>query len=252
MHKILHTSHNRKIAYQHFKGASKTGFIFFTGFCSDMSGSKAQYIFQWCKKNKYECTVFDYSGHGNSSEKFINTSITEWIEDSTEILNKITNNPQILIGSSMGGWIALKVALNNPIKIKGVITIAAAPDFTKRLWDKELDETKKTEIINKGLTTMPSKYDEKGYIITNKNIKAGNKNLLLESKTISFTFPIKLIHGDKDTAVHWDESLKIFKKSTNPDTELIILKGGDHRLSNKNQLRKIIFVVQSLLDESNK
>ena len=123
MHKTLLTSHNRKIAYKHFKSKSKIGFIFLSGFCSDMSGTKAQYIFQWCKKNKFECTLFDYSGHGASSEKFINTSIKEWIEDTSEVLNNLTSKPQILIGSSMGGWIALKISLKPTISVK---TIAAS------------------------------------------------------------------------------------------------------------------------------
>ncbi len=252
MHKILHTSHKRKIAYQYYKGNSKIGFMFFTGFCSEMSGTKAQHIFKWCKKNKYECTLFDYSGHGKSSEKFIDSSINEWVEDSIEILNKVPSNPQILIGSSMGGWIALKVGLIKTIKIKGIITIAAAPDFTKKIWDNELTEKQKSIIIEEGFTTIPSEYDESGYIITNKNIKAGNKNLILEPKNTSFSLPIKLIHGDEDIAVNWQESLKIFNKCNNPATELIVLKGGDHRLSSEKQLKKIILVIQSLLDECDK
>ena len=252
MHKILHTKHSRKIAYQYYRGNSKIGFMFFTGFCSDMKGSKAQHIFRWCKKKKYECTLFDYSGHGNSSEEFINSSIKEWIEDSLEILNKVPSNPQILIGSSMGGWIALKISLANSIKVRGVVTIAAAPDFTKRLWNKVLDKKQKSEILNQGFTNIPSEYDESGYIITKKNIKAGNENLLLKSKNLLFPFPVRLIHGDNDQAVSWKESLKIFNKINNSDTDLIIIKEGDHRLSKQKQLKKIIIVIQSLFNECNK
>ena len=252
MHKILHTKHNRKIAYHYYQGDSKIGFMFFTGFCSDMNGSKAQYIFNWCVKKKYECTLFDYSGHGHSSEKFINSSIKEWIEDSSEILKKVTSNPQILIGSSMGGWIALKIGLKNALKVKGIVTIAAAPDFTKRLWDKELNTIQKAEILNQGFTKIPSEYDENGYIITKENIKAGNENLLLKYNKLLFPFPVRLIHGDKDKAVSWKESLKIFNKSNNSDTELILIKDGDHRLSNQKQLKKIIIIIQSLFNECNK
>ncbi|MBH87921.1 MAG: alpha/beta hydrolase [Pelagibacterales bacterium] len=250
MHKTLLTSHNRKIAYQYNKGESKIGFIFFSGFCSDMTGTKAQYIFKWCKKNKYECTLFDYSGHGKSSEKFINTSFKEWIEDAAEVLNKVPTKPQILIGSSMGGWIALKIGLMNPLKIKGVVTIAAAPDFTKKLWQKELNQEQKNEIKTMGYTNIPSEFDPNGYIITKKIIKEGNKNLILTTKNM-FSFPLKLIHGDQDKAVSWKESLKIFNKSNNALSELIILKNGDHRLSDKKQLNKIISVIQSLLEDCN-
>ena len=251
MHKILHTSHNRKIAYQYCKGKSSIGFMFFGGFCSDMTGSKAQHIFQWCKNNNYECTLFDYSGHGKSSEKFIHTSLKEWIEDALEILNKIPSNPQILIGSSMGGWIALKIALISLVKIKGAVTIAAAPDFTKRLWDNELNDAEKNEINKKGYTNIPSDYDPNGYTITKKLIEEGNKNLILTNKINIFAFPLKIIHGDKDKAVSWKESLKVFNRSNNEQSELIILKNGDHRLSNSKQLKKIIMVIQSLLEDCN-
>lgn len=248
MHKTLLTSHNRKIAYQHFKSKSKIGFIFFSGFCSDMSGTKAQYIFQWCKKNKFECILFDYSGHGKSSEKFINTSLKEWIEDASEVLNKLTSKPQILIGSSMGGWIALKISLMYTKRIKGVITIAAAPDFTRRLWKKELNNDQKNEIETRGYTNISSEYDSTGYTITKKIIEEGNKHSILTNKKNIFSIPLKLIHGDNDKSVSWKESLKIFNKSNNDLSELIILKNGDHRLSDKRQLKKIIIAIQSLLE----
>ena len=249
MHKILHTRHKRKIAYKHYKGKSKIGFLFFSGFNSDMMGTKAIRLYNWCKKNKYQCTLFDYSGHGKSSEKFIDSSITEWIEDSNEVLNKVTSAPQILIGSSMGGWIAIKIGLLNPKKTKGIITIAAAPDFTKRLWKNELSLKQKKDIIKNGFITIPSEYDNEGYIITKKNIDAGNKNLILTAKTLEIKHPLRLIHGDKDKAVSWKESLKIFNKCKSLNAELIIIKNGDHRLSNNKQLEKIILTAQSLFDE---
>ena len=252
MHKILHTRHKRKIAYKHYKGKSKIGFLFFSGFNSDMMGTKAIRLYNWCKKNKYQCTLFDYSGHGKSSEKFIDSSITEWIEDSNEVLNKVTSAPQILIGSSMGGWIAIKIGLLNPKKTKGIITIAAAPDFTKRLWKNELSHNQKEEIIKNGFTILPSEYDEEGYIMTKKNIDAGNRNLIISSKILELEHPLRLIHGDKDEEVSWKESLEIFNKCKSLNAELIIIKNGDHRLSSNKQLEKIILTAQSLFDEVNK
>ena len=249
MHKILHTIHKRKIAYMHYKGKSKIGFLFFPGFNSDMKGYKALKIYNWCKSKKYQCTLFDYSGHGNSSKKFIDSSFTEWIEDSNEILNKVTSGPQILIGSSMGGWIAIKIGLLNPKKIKGILTIAAAPDFTKRLWKNHLSKAQKEKIIKNGFIIIPSDYDNEGYIITKKIIDSGNKNLILGSKTLEIKSPLRLIHGDKDKDVHWKESLKIFNKCKSLNAELILIKNGDHRLSNNQQLKKIILTVQSLFNE---
>ena len=249
MHKILHTRHKRKIAYMHYKGKSKIGFLFFPGFNSDMMGSKALKIYNWCKKNKYQCTLFDYSGHGKSSKNFIDSSFTEWIEDSNEILNKVTSGPQILIGSSMGGWIAIKIGLLNPKKIKGIITIAAAPDFTKRLWKNHLSKAQKEKIIKNGFIIIPSYYNNEGYIITKKIIESGNKNLILCPKSLDIKIPLRLIHGDKDEDVSWKESLKIFNKCKSLNAELILIKNGDHRLSNKQQLEKIILTIQSLFDE---
>ena len=137
----------------------------------------------------------------------------------------------------------------NPTKIKGVVTIAAAPDFTERLWKKELNIFQKNEILKKGFTNIPSEYDPNGYIITKKNIEQGNRNLILTKKKDIFSLPLKLIHGDKDEAVNWRESLKIFKKSNNENSELIIIKNGDHRLSNKKQLKKILMIIQSLYQD---
>ena len=252
MHKILLTRDKREIAYKHYKGKSKIGFLFFPGFNSDMLGTKAIHIYNWCKKNKFQCTLFDYSGHGKSSGKFIDSSIKEWIEDANAILHNVTSGPQILIGSSMGGWISLKLGLLNKNKIKGIITIAVAPDFTKRLWQNVLGQKQKEEIINNGFTVIPSEYDEKGYIITKKNIDAGNNNLILNSKKLEIECPLRLIHGDQDEAVSWKESLKIFNKCNSFDAELIIIKNGDHRLSSNKQLKKIIFTAHSLFNEVNK
>ena len=152
----------------------------------------------------------------------------------------------------MGAWISLKIALLNKNKIKGIITIAAAPDFTKRLWQEGLGYKQKEELIKNGFTSIPSEYDEKGYIITKKNIDAGNKNLVLNTKILEIKCPLRLIHGNQDEAVSWKESLKIFNKCKSLDAELIIIKNGDHRLSSNKQLKTIIFTAQSLFDVLNK
>ena len=177
MYKILHTKYSRKIAYKHHNGKSSIGFIFFSGFKSDMEGNKAQYIFKWCKKNNIECTIFDYSGHGKSSENFVKCNFSIWVEDAIEIIKNITSNPQIIIGSSMGAWIAIKTALKIPKKIKGLVTIAAAPDFTKDLWNKNLNNKQKYELNKKGYILIKSNYDTNGYIITKSLIEDVTKIL---------------------------------------------------------------------------
>ena len=247
MHKLLHTKHKRKIAYNYTKGKYSFGIIFFSGFKSDMKGSKAQYIYKWCKENNVECTIFDYSGHGNSSEDFINCDISNWIEDGMDIISEITTNPQILIGSSMGAWIAIKIALLIPKKIKGIITIAAAPDFTKILWENILDQKQKENMLKNGHISIKSHYDKNGYVITKKLINSGNKNLILNDALLSFNFPIKLLHGAIDAEVNWSNSLDIFNKINSNDAELIIIKNGDHRLSSENNLKTLIDTTNSLI-----
>tara|TARA_B100000686_G_scaffold354748_1_gene466911 strand:+ start:570 stop:1325 length:756 start_codon:yes stop_codon:yes gene_type:complete len=251
MYKILHTKYNRKIAYKYHNGKSSIGFIFFSGFKSDMKGNKAQYIFKWCKINNIECTIFDYSGHGKSSEDFINCNLSIWTEDAIEIIKNITSNPQVIIGSSMGAWIAIKAALKIPKKIKGLVTIAAAPDFTKDLWDKDFNNIQKNELNKKGYILINSIYDSNGYIITKNLIEDGNKNLLLKTNEIKLNCPIKLIHGEKDIEVSWKKSFEIFKKIKSEDAELIIIKNGDHRMSTKKNLKTIIEISNSLISHIN-
>jgi len=251
MYKTLHTKHNRKIAYKYHNGKSSIGFVFFSGFKSDMEGSKAKYIFNWCKKYNIECSIFDYSGHGKSSEDFVNCNLSIWIEDAIEIINKITSNPQIIIGSSMGAWIAIKVALKIPKKIKGLVTIAAAPDFTKDLWDNNFNNKQKNELNKKGYISISSNYDSDGYIITKNLIKDGNKNLVLENKKIKINCPVRLIHGAKDAEVSWKKSFEIFNKIESKNAELIIIKNGDHRISTESNLKTIIEISNSLIPHIN-
>ena len=246
MHKILYTKHKRKIAYKHYTGKSSVGFIFLSGFNSDMNGSKAKYIFDWCIKNKIECTLFDYSGHGKSSGNFKNCDISSWIDDATDILNEVTLNQQIIIGSSMGGWLAIKLALLYPFKIKGIITIAAAPDFTKTLWEKELSLKQKNLITKKGFITIPSPYNSNGYVITKNLIISGRKNFILKKSNLKLECPIRLIHGENDKEVNWINSLNILKKIAKTDAELTIIKNGDHRLSSENNLKKLAEISYNL------
>ncbi len=247
MHRILHTKNKRNIAYQYNTGQSSVGIIFFSGFKSDMYGSKAQFIFNWCKENNLECTIFDYSGHGNSSEEFIDCDLSTWIKDSIDIIKEITSNPQIIVGSSMGAWIAIKVALTIPKNIKGLITIAAAPDFTKNLYKNIFTKRQKQELNKKGYVKVESDYDPNGYLITKRLIESGNKNLILNNSLNSLNCPIKLLHGEKDKDVDWIQSKKIFNKIKSINAELIIIKNGDHRLSSENNLNTIIDSIKSLL-----
>ena len=138
MIKKIKSRNNNYISYIHNKTSSNISVLFCPGFNSDMTGNKAKHIFNWCKMNKVDCVLFDYSGHGKSTGNFVDLGINDWTQDANFILNNIIEKQTIVIGSSMGGWIALNLAIKNPKKIKGIIGIASAPDFTKKLWNKIL------------------------------------------------------------------------------------------------------------------
>ena len=147
----------------------------------------------------------------------------------------------------MGAWIAIKIALMRPQIVKGLITIAAAPDFTNNFCKENLNKNQIHELNNKGYVNIKSNYDEKGYIITKNLIESGNKNLILNNSLNSLDCPIKLLHGEKDKDVDWIHSKKIFNKIKSINAELIIIKNGDHRLSSKNNLNTIVYSIKSLI-----
>ena len=146
----------------------------------------------------------------------------------------------------MGGWLAIKLALLYPFKIKGIITIAAAPDFTKTLWEKELSLKQKNLITKKGFITIPSPYNSNGYVITKNLIISGRKNFILKKSNLKLECPIRLIHGENDKEVNWINSLNILKKIAKTDAELTIIKNGDHRLSSENNLKKLAEISYNL------
>ena len=147
---ILITGQGRKIAYHQTKGEG-AGIVFLGGFSSDMDGSKAIHMEHWAKKRGRPFIRFDYSGHGQSSEKFIDGSIGDWAEDTFEIISHLTSGPQILVGSSMGGWIALLMAKRIPNNILGIVGIAAAPDFTEDIIGNRMDDMKRATLTRSNL-----------------------------------------------------------------------------------------------------
>ena len=177
MTKFLATHTGRKLAYSFTKGVGPT-IIFLGGFKSDMEGSKAIFLEKWAKKRNRSFLRFDYSGHGKSSGDFLNLGIEDWFNDAKQIIDLTNNNELILVGSSMGGWIALLLSRELGSKLKGLITIAAAPDFTEDSMWKNFTEDQKKEILNKGVLYLPSDYGEP-YPITRYLIENGRQNLVL-------------------------------------------------------------------------
>ena len=226
---------NHKIAYKSLKGRG-LGIIFIHGLNSDMNGTKALTVEKYARKNKLNFIRFDCRGHGKSEGKFEEFTISDWKKDLLDIIDNIAKGPQILIGSSMGGWLMMLAAKARPKRIKGMIGLAAAPDFGKNLYNN-LNKKNKREITSKGIT----KYTSYGfsYYLTKKFFIEAEKNRILK-KPLHFTKPLILIHGLKDNVVKEDVPRKILNKIKGKNVNIIYLKDSDHRLSSDTDLKVII------------
>ncbi len=219
--------------------------MFLTGFMSDMAGSKALALDALCRARGHAFVRFDYRGHGESEGAFENGDIATWFADALDVFDRLTEGPQILVGSSMGGWIMLLLARARADRIKGLVGIAAAPDFTERL-KADMTPQHRTELAETGKIVVPSAYGD-DYVFTRGLLEAGHAHRLLEGK-IAFDGPVRLLHGMADTAVPWDISLRIQDVLTSPDVETTLIKTGDHRLSEPADLARLTRVIEGLLD----
>ncbi len=236
--KFLKVSRTKKLRYIHIYSKENLYLIFLPGFMSDMEGKKPQTIFKFAKKQNLGFLSLEYSGHGKSSGVFTRGNITMWSNDTKKMIKKFVKKKDfILIGSSMGAWIALNQFKNFKKQIKGFIGIGPAPEFLKRLmWNKFSKETKK-EIIKKGKTDISS--GDYVYPITRQLIKDGEKNKVLNQK-INLKIRVTMIHGAKDEVVPVIFSRYVIKLFSKAKKKIVIIKNGDHSLSNERPLKKII------------
>ena len=230
MTKFLATPNGHKLAYSFTKGTGPT-VVFLGGFKSNMEGSKAIFLEKWAKKRNRSFLRFDYSGHGQSSGDFLNLGIGDWCNDAKQIIGLTENNGIILVGSSMGGWIALLLSRELGSRLKGLITIAAAPDFTEESMWKNFTEDQKKEVLNKGVLYLPSDYSEP-YPITRYLIENGRQNLVL-CEPLELTCPVRLMQGTEDTAVTRETALKLFDHINADDLSLFFKRGADHSFSDQ-------------------
>ena len=246
-HQILSRRDGTSIAYNRLEGKS-AGVVFLGGFMSDMTGAKAMALETHCKQRGQAFLRFDYSGHGQSSGTFREGTISKWTDDAIFAIERLSEGPQILVGSSMGGWIMLLVALRLQNKISGLIGLAAAPDFTEDLIAKQLNDEQRLIMQRDGHILVPCDYDGEPYTITQTLIDDGRKNLLLNS-SIQITQPVRLIQGLKDKDVPWATALNIQEKLIGNDVEIILVKNGDHRLSGPHDLTRLTKTLDLLIDE---
>ena len=233
------------IAYCRSEGVAP-GVVFLGGFRSDMGGTKALFLEDYCRRAGRAYVRFDYFGHGESSGDFADGSISRWRDDAIAVIDSLTAGPQILVGSSMGGWIMVLAALARPNRAHALVGIAAAPDFTADLLPRRLNAVQLREIEDKGRIVLPSDYDPEGYVYTKALIDDGNRNLVLR-REIPLRCPVRLLHGMADASVPWQQSLKLAERLAGPDVTLTLIKDGDHRLSRDMDLARLGRTLNSLL-----
>ncbi|MGD1876472.1 MAG: alpha/beta fold hydrolase [Kiloniellaceae bacterium] len=222
------------------------GLMFLGGFMSDMSGSKALALEDYAGRNGRDFIRFDYRGHGASSGRFEDGTIGAWAGDALAVLDALPAGPQILVGSSMGGWMMLLVALARPQRIAGLVGIAAAPDFTEDLiWGRATPE-QRAALERHGYVDNPSEYSETPYRITRRLIEEGRAHLLLGGP-IPLTCPVRLIHGLQAVDVPWQTSLRLAQALQSDDGEVTLVKNAAHRLSEPADLARLERTIDALM-----
>ena len=225
---FLTTKTGRRLAYVQTAGRGP-GVVFLGGFMSDMSGTKALHLEAWCKEQGCAFLRFDYSGHGASSEVFTDGCVGDWAEDAQAAIEVLTQGKQILVGSSMGGWISMLMGQRLPDRLAGLVTIAAAPDFTEDGFWASFNEDTRRLLLQEGVVNIPSDYGDP-YPITKRLIEDGRSHLVLR-KPLSLPFPVRLLQGDEDVDVSVELANTLFSHIKGPDVQLRLLKGADHRFS---------------------
>jgi len=215
------------------------GTVFLGGFRSDMTGIKAGALAAHCRAGGQAFLRFDYFGHGASSGDFRQGSIGRWLADALAVLDQLTKGPQILVGSSMGGWIALLVALARPERVAALIGIAPAPDFTEDLVWNRLGPEERRQLLEQGELLHPSAYEESPVPFTRRLIEEGRGHLLLRGP-IGIRCPVHLLHGMKDPDVPYETSLRLSRSLSDTEVVVELIEDGDHRLSRDQDLARLM------------
>ena len=235
-----------ELAWIGIDGAGPT-VVFLPGFRSDMAGEKATSLAALCAERGQAMLRFDYSGHGASGGAFLDGTIGQWKDDALAALDRLTAGPVVLVGSSMGGWIALLIALARPQRVAGLLGIAAAPDFTEALmWDSMTFAERRT-LLRDGVLSIPSRYGEPTPV-TRLLIEEGRNHLIMGAP-ITLDCPVRLLHGQADADVPWEIAPRIAARLTSLNVEVTLVKDGDHRLSRPHDLALLHRIVGALLDE---
>ncbi len=240
----LDTPQGRRLAY-HLTPGDGPMVVFCGGLKSDMEGTKAVHLEAWCRAHGQGFLRFDYSGHGESSGTFEDGSIADWHEDTLAAVDALTQGPLIVVGSSMGGWQALLLARARAERVAGLVTIAAAPDFTEDGYWASFTEAQKQAIETTGQIELPSDYMDP-YIVTRRMIEDGRRHLVLRSP-LALPFPVRCLQGTADAAVSTETALRLLDHATCDDMRLTLVKDADHRFSDDTCLSLIEQTVAEVL-----
>jgi pimeloyl-ACP methyl ester carboxylesterase len=221
--------------------------VFLPGFNSDMAGSKATALRDWCAREGRAMLRLDYSGHGVSGGAFRDGSIGRWMSDALLLIDRLVAGQMLLVGSSMGGWIGLLIGLRRKEKVVGLVGIAAAPDFTELLMWNGMTEAEQRALMASGMREVPSQYGDP-YVITRGLIEDGRTHLVLGG-AIALACPIRLLQGQLDEDVPWAHALMLAERVDSTDVQVTLIKDGDHRLSRESDIALLCRTVAALLGE---
>ena len=241
----LETPQGRRLAYHLTPGAGPC-VVFLGGLKSDMEGTKALHLEAWARDLGHAFLRFDYSGHGQSSGTFEEGCIGDWAEDTAAAIDTLTTGKVVVVGSSMGGWQALLFAKRHPERVAGLVTIAAAPDFTEDGYWANFSDAQKAEVMEQGQIATPSDYMEP-YIITRRLIEDGRDQLVLRAP-LALPFPVRSLQGTADTAVSTETAIRLLEHAESPDMRLMLVKDADHRFSDGPCLGLIEDAVSQVLE----
>ena len=241
---VLDTPQGRRLAYHLLRGDGPM-VVFLGGLRSDMEGTKALHLEDWAQASGRAFLRFDYSGHGQSSGRFEDGCIGDWAEDAAAVLDALAGPRVVLVGSSMGGWQSLLAARARAGQVAGLVTVAAAPDFTEDGWWASFTEAQRAQLMEAGRIDLPSDYGEP-MPVTRRMIEDGRGHLVLRTP-LALPFPVRFLQGTADEAVETAVALRLLDHAEGPDMRLTLVKGADHRFSDDACLALIVSAVEEVL-----
>jgi pimeloyl-ACP methyl ester carboxylesterase len=231
-----------RLAYRCSEGRWPT-LVFLPGYMSDMEGGKAAALHDWAQRSGRAMLRIDYAGNGSSEGCFADGTLESWRDDALMLMDGLTQGPAVLVGSSMGGWLALLMALARPERVAGIVGVAAAPDFTQ--WG--FTDADKALLATEGRIEEPTPYGDRPYVTTLAFWQSGQAHLLLEQE-IAIDCPVRLLHGQADPDVPWEIALRTAARLRSSDVQTLLVKDGDHRLSRDTDIALLIRTVDALLE----